>query len=486
MKQFAFVAALLLLLSMPFAENYTSQSTYNGWLRITRNIEVATQDRCTYITGTCSATGAKLPDGLGGFSGISTSVVLTAQNIGPVDRNGVEIAESLLHVPIGASLTFNPLPSSNDGRQASWAIGSLAHGESKSVYYAYSARSDEGDIQNIPAVQVKAAPAGVVLSAPSRIEVGSKVQLSLVSDVGAPVPDTVVQISYPDGSSQYVKTNSEGKASFTAAKDGFYTYSVAGFNLLKLSSTEAQPKPETPALAASTAAGGSEIASSIFGLLPILGAIFVIAVIMLIAYNFLTSKKEEEYSQAPSNLSSQMAAASTAQDGGATYSQKFTFGGSPNREEKQTVDVTRDLVGSRKKAMADADLPVQHTERVAYGEKADAETTVEAGAEMTTLESQARTGGESAAHEEEIEKAIFELEAIRQKLRERKQQMESLGDNISTPSEETVDSGEPEAAEEPEVRKAASKRPAEKKAPQRVLPPSGKKLKFTTHGVKRR
>jgi hypothetical protein len=473
MKQIAFVVGMLLLFGAAFSENYTSQSTHEGWMKITRSVQVSEQGRCTYVTGTCSATGAKLPDGFGGFSGSSTTITLTAQNIGPVARNGVELMESLAHVPVGASLTFNPLPSANSGMQASWAIGSLAPGESKSVYYAYSARSDQGDIENIPAVQLKAAPAGVVLSAPVRAEVGSRVSLALLSDTGAPVPDTVVQIQYPDGSSQAVRTNSEGKVSFTAGKEGFYTYSVGGFNLLKLASTEAQPAPEVPAAAASTAAAGQEIASSIFGLLPILAAIFAVAVIMLLIYNFLTSKKEEgeDYPQPSSSSSYQPSAA----DSGASYTQRFTFGSSSQPEQRQTQDATRDLVGSRKKAM-EASAPASQPD-ADYGESARADEDSER--QIAALEAQARKEGETSQHEEEIEKAIYELEAIRQKLRERKQQMESLEESQSQP--ESPEEGEPHYRK-PEPRRAAP----EKRAPQRVLPPKGKKLKFTTHGVKRR
>ncbi|MEM4633674.1 MAG: hypothetical protein QW275_00800 [Candidatus Anstonellaceae archaeon] len=439
MKFFAIFASLLLAISLVFAEEYKSESIYDGWLKISRKIEMIEQSRCTYITGTCSATGAKLPDWFGSREGSKTRVEITVQNIGQVKRENIQIAESLVHVPSGAPLVFETAPSANDGRQAIWVLSSLAPGESFSLQYEYAARAEK--LENIPQVQVQSQPVSVSLSAPLRVDVGSRVQIVVASESGTPIPNTVVKISYPDGTSQSIKTDGQGRASFVATKEGFYTYSVPGMRLAKLSSTEAQPQ-EVPLSTAAALANESQL-PSIYSLLPILGAIFAVAVIALIIYNFISSRKEEE-SQQPASQSGQ------------TYTQKFSFSEPSAKPEEKQEDEMRELVSMRKKAAEEK----QETEF------AKAEEDMES--EITSLEEKARMEGEAVQTEDEIEKAISELEQIRKKLQERKEQLESI------------------EKEETEEKKATVQKPqAVKSTAHRILPPSGKKLKPKAKAKKR-
>ncbi|MCX8198289.1 MAG: hypothetical protein N3F07_03830 [Candidatus Micrarchaeota archaeon] len=440
MKILHLLLGMLFAFGMAFPEDYSTQSVHDGWLKITRSIQLINQPACAPLTGACHDTGAKLPDELG-MGRAKTKVILTAQNIGPVQRDQIEISESLAHVPLGASLSFKPTPSANDGRIAAWAIGSLKPGESKSVAYEYSARAQIGELEGIPPAQVRSATPSAILASPSRADVGGKVQLSLRFEDGSPIPQAVVQVHFPDGSMQSVKTDSEGKASFVASKDGFYTYSVPGMKLAKLASTEAQQQ-EAPISAAAAVAQESQAAGQMFGLLPILAAIFAVAVIALIIYNFFSYRKEEGAKDA----------------GEAAYSQKLPFSEYPQPEQKAKEDDTKRLLDLRRS---------QQNEQASHAaETSKAEG--EASQEISSLEQKARAEGEvSVESGEEIESAIRQLEEIRQKLKEKKAQIESLEKELS---------GQKESKE--------PKEPAGKKKPQRVLPPS-KKLKSKAKTFKR-
>ena len=459
---------LFVLLSAAFASaNYTSQFTLDGWLSVTRTAEVRDSAACAgAATGACGDTGAAAPGDLSNLNGISTTITLTAENIGPVDRSYVQLSESLLHVPNGARISFTPNQSYSDGRKVVWALSELKRGESKSVSYTYFAKADAGDIEKIPSASVQSGQVILMLSATPSLKAGEEIAISLKTPSGQAVDGTVVRIGYPDGSSQYVKTDSAGRAKFVANHEGFYTYSVEGFSLAKMVSTQVQPMEEIPQIAASAIAGGN-LAASLSGLLPVLGAIFAVAVIALMIYNFLTSKKEE-YAPLQPAASQQLA-----------YKQSYSFG-SPAAKAGATRDITRDLVESRKRQMPPAEKPVQPEEKppTQWPEATAAEGDIDG--ELSKLEAQARSEGELASQEEgelagqeeEIENAIAELESIRQKLRERKEQMEEIGAKLEGGGE----------GQEP----VQPKKPSYGKGPQRVLPPKGKKLRMATHGVKRK
>ena len=61
-KPFALVAGLLLLFSMPFAESYSKRYVSDGWLEITRTLDVGRAGDCPLsqvgISDACSGSGA--------------------------------------------------------------------------------------------------------------------------------------------------------------------------------------------------------------------------------------------------------------------------------------------------------------------------------------------------------------------------------------------------------------------------------------------
>jgi len=427
----ALFIGMLLLISVPFAETYSRTYVSDGWLEVTRTLDVGLAGDCPLsqvgISDVCANSGARQS---GSAGAVSTLVTLSLKNIGTIDRNYVNVGESLSYVPAGADISFSPSPSQFDGRQAVWEIAELKRGEARNVTYRFGATVSEAAVGRIPDAAAIAAPSTVMLFAPSKVPVNSTLTLSLKSLDGKPVSGARIVVDYPDGSRQSVRTGSTGTASLIATRIGSYTYSAEGYRLYQLASTIAYDKNAAEAEVPSTAASASDegILPAILGALPIFAGIFAAAVVALIVYNFLSARREEEDSSEPAPQLAEQQAKSGA---GMNYSQKFSFGREAERE-KSVDDATRSMVESRKRRMQESEPapPIEHEEAVSEEETSAApqgdagiygsERTVANGdmdEELAELERNARIAGEVAEQEKEVENMLAQLEGIRNKLR---------------------------------------------------------------------
>ncbi|VVC01275.1 Uncharacterised protein [uncultured archaeon] len=488
MRMIFLAFALLALLPLHFADFYTSFYT-DGWAKVTRSIYVSEPYCSGGVTGVCADTGAPT-----GPTAYSTQVNLTVENTGPVERRQVELTESLQQVPDGARIAFDPRPASSSGDSATFSIADIPAGGKRTVGYSFAARMTESQAAGIGQPKVSSAAPEIQLFAPSSSKVGDRVSLALMTLSGSPVPSTLVTVSYPDGSSQDMRTDYRGRVSFTAEKEGFYTYDARGYSLAKVVSTEVKLAQEQPPPATAGAVLVDQgIASSLLGLLPILGAIIGIAAIMLIIYNFFASREEEGQAQPPQEKEpEQYYYAPAQQPETPAYTQKISF--AEAKEDMQ--DATRNLVESRKRQMASeqqgkpepirASAPSREAAEAAPAEQQHAghephekqpqpqywqevaqDEEDELEGEIGRLEEQARTEGEITEQEDEIEQAIAELEEIRLKLRERRDQ--SLGVEQEVAGEAS----------------AAAQAPPRKPQP-RVLPPSERVEPTATPFVKKK
>ena len=453
-KSFALslLVSMLLLVSMPFAESYSKKYVSDGWLEVTRTLEVSNDGHCPLLIGVsdaCANSGANQ------IGTAFTLVTLSLKNIGPIDKSYVNIGESFSYVPPGATISFLPSPSQFDGRQAIWEIPELKREETKNVTYQFGATVSEAVIERIPDAAATAAPSTVMLFAPSKVPVNNTLTLSLKSMEGRPITGAKIVVDYPDGNRQTVRTDGTGTVSLMATHIGSYTYSAEGYKLYQIVSTIVYDKNalenDVPATAASAADAG--ILSGIVGALPIFAGIFAVTVVALIAYNFLSARRENDDESGPApQLAEQQAKKlqipfSTADYGNSTatknessvnYSQKFSFG-TDVEHEKDLDDTTRSMVESRKRRMQENEPtpPVEHEEvpfevksakRVEEditgsrdsAEADGSERTVTDGEmddELAELEKSARIAGEVAAQEKEVENMLTQLEGIRNKLR---------------------------------------------------------------------
>ena len=439
-KSFALTmfVCMLIFVSMPFAESYSKKYVSDGWLEVTRTLDVGRAGQCPLsqigISDVCANSGAKQA---GGTGSVFTLVTLSLKNIGSIDRNYVNIGESLSYVPSGAAISFAPSPSRFDGRQAVWEVLELKQGETKNVTYEFGATVSEAAVGRIPDAAAIAAPSTVMLFAPSKVPVNSTLTISLKSLEGRPITGAKVVVGYPDGSRQTVRTDNSGTVSLIATHIGSYTYSADGYKLYQLVSTIAYDKNATENTVPITAASAADtgILPGIMGALPIFAGIFAAAVIALIAYNFLSARREEEDGSGPAP---QLAEQQVKSESGMNYSQKFSFGTDVERE-KNLEDTTRSIVESRKRRMQENEPkpPEEQEEIPAEEENAphieetpaelqkepapeENETTVMNGDmddELAELERNARIAGEVAEQEKEVENMLSQLEDIRNKLR---------------------------------------------------------------------
>ena len=472
-KSFALIIGLFLLVSMPFAQSYSKTYVSDGWLRVTRTLEVGNSGECPLsqvgISDVCANSGARQA---GSPGTVFTLVTLSMKNVGSVDKTNVNIGESLSYVPSGAAISFSPSPSQFDGRQAVWEVLELKSGETKNVTYEFGATVSEAAVGRIPDAAAIAAPSTVMLFAPSRVPLNSTLTISLKSLEGRPITGAKIVVEYPDGSRQAVRTDASGTVSLVATRVGSYTYSAEGYKLYQLVSTIGYDKnaeeAKVPATAASAADAG--ILPSILGALPIFAGIFAAAVVALIVYNFLSARQEEDDVSEPAP---QLAELLAKNDSGPSYTQKFTFG-TEDEHQKNMDDTTRRMVESRKRRMqenepkppaeheeADAEIEeAAHTEETIFSaqEMGESETTIaneEMDDELSELEKNARIAGEVAEQEKEVENMLSQLEGIRNKLRAgRGSDEESVG-NERQPK--------PQARPVAPARKAAAKPQARQK-----------------------
>jgi hypothetical protein len=477
MKSFLAFALLLLLAPLCIAQGQIF--TYDGWLQIEREISEGTAIACGSGAGTgaCHDTGA-----ISGATGSpQTKVTLTLKNIGTADREGIILTESLSYVPQGVKVSFFNAPSETDGRSANWEIGAIPAGESKSVSYSLAASLAEGQQARMFPPSFTAEQLSVVLSAPVSSQAGSRISLSLMSQSGQPVSNATIFVHFPDGATQAVKTGEQGTASVIASTQGFYTYSAMGYRLLRVSSTEAIAAPEqggVPETSAAASSAGTGVVGSIIGFLPTLAAMLAVIFILIMAYNFISSRREEGGEAGTAHGQGQPQQAAQSSNGaGFVYTQKFSFAEDAKREER-VREVTHGVLESRKRQMSGAgSQPAEGAserqgEAQAQGQgeelKEEKESTLgedDVEESLQRLESEARQEGEAAEEDEgedSLEATIAKLEEIRQRLRERQS---------SAPAENEIEGKGAEAEEEPEIekpspisRKQKSRAPSARKA----------------------
>lgn len=513
MRAAAFVAIILLAAFAFAAETYTSEYAAGDWLKVTRTSTLAGEPLCldSYgVTDACASSGSIQPNQ--GTSSTDTKVELSVENVGAVDRTGVDLSEDLSYVPTGARITYGTQPSSSDGRIVKWSLGSLAKGATLKLSYVISARIPPATLSSIPDVAVAADPALLSLSAPESMKAGEKATVTVEKN-GKPIPNAIVVVTYPDGVRHPLRSDLYGVVKFTAADEGKYTYSLEGYSVETPVETEVGPLEAVPA-APVAAAVDTSLAGSIMGVLPILAALFAIAVIALILYNFFTSRREED------EYMPQQPSASTPSSGaGMAYTQKFSFG-TEEQPESRMQDRTHDLVESRKRRLAETAAASAVREEPEEEQEAEAVESTATGTDMeniiSELEHKARKGGEVATEDEEaeVEKTISELEAIREKLRamrakgkgaaleeedeeegpDEEEEPEEKASKPEEAEEKTSEAVEPEAEdtseeEEPVKRPASRKVIYEKRVEPKVSPKpakKGMKTRFGNRGVKKK
>lgn len=437
MCKFLFLFLLISLFQLAFSEasSYTSNYTIDNWFSVGIVVQSSEATGCAgAITGACGSTGAILPS-----SGSSSTITLSVQNTGQVDREGVEISQSLSFVPKESKISFEPSPAYSDSTSATWKINNMKKGESKT--FSYSFPSSLSEDAKIAQVSAKSSPPAIMLAAPESSRLGEIIEVIAKSPSGNPVTGLEVSVSFPDGASKKITTDSYGVARVAASKEGFYTYTAEGYTLSKLPSTEVRKAQAAAPLAAASAAGlPAKLVSFLVSLAPLLAAIFITAVITFILYGFITQRKEPyqppaspPYSPPSSPPSSPQQPFSTSRYQSPSASHQMQQGESsvqpvPSQQavpEKTLQLDTQRLVELRKSQMWQAEKTYPNHSYIAQPTE-KTELHEAASPHMIALSSISPQEGESTFDESELESTVRQLEEIRQKLQERKAQMQSM------------------------------------------------------------
>lgn len=436
---------LLLLSALPLAFmaslNYTASYSSDGWLSVSANVQSDEGAGCAgAITGACGSTGAVVPSSVA--SG-STQISLVLTNTGPAERQNVEVLQELSFVPSGSALFFQPAPSLQTSTEATWQLGALAKGESKTLLISFDS-SLQKEIA-LPQLLAKSSPPKITISAPLSSKAGDTIAVAAKSASGSPLEGISITVGFPDGTSRELVTDSEGKASLLAAKEGFYTYSAEGYELSSLPSTEVKKLQQVTAAQSASASGlPGRVVSFLSSLAPLLAAIFVTAVVTFILYGFITQKKEEPYhaplqeqhATAPSQHSSLLMppqvppkepSAPPVSPLLPVPEQAVMPILQPAQPEKEGMALdTRRLVGLRKKKLWEGEKTYQNHSYLPQPPIDSVQGHEASEGHVIALESLSSQEGESTLDEGEIEKTMRQLEEIRQKLRERKEQLQSM------------------------------------------------------------
>jgi hypothetical protein len=218
---------------------------------------------------------------------------LRLENIGNLTRRNLTIYETLTYIPEGAKLSFETSPIYSSGREVRWTVEVFNKSEVKVFAYNFSAYLNSGNIDYIQFPKITIKPLNTFIQAPSTAYLNDTIFISVFTEDGKPLSDAQVSIIMPDGKSQILKTDKEGKISFSALKEGFYTYVLNKYNQTFFPSTKVKEKESSQPIAASTTTEKKEEQFNPLASLPIIIGIFIVFFMIFVLYNFLLSKKEE-------------------------------------------------------------------------------------------------------------------------------------------------------------------------------------------------
>lgn len=153
------------------------------------------------------------------------------------------------------SITFSIPPMEIGDMNATWLFPRLLPGETIALLYTVDyavfpiVLSDfSAPAASVPTVMPPPVLVDVSLEAPADVYVGDTVDISLTLTDGTPVAGATIEVTTPLRRKLILVADEYGKASYTADKEGDYTYSVTGYRLVGAYMTAASPVavPEVP------------------------------------------------------------------------------------------------------------------------------------------------------------------------------------------------------------------------------------------------
>ncbi|MDE1798111.1 MAG: hypothetical protein KGH63_01755 [Candidatus Micrarchaeota archaeon] len=287
MRSYIPILLLAVALALSGLGHANAQVNYSlGHIQIQRTLDVRQIGRID------PGTGAAIPVD-------ESTVSLKITNTGPLDLQSVVIEENLDYLPPHARLSFSQQPVS-DGRVARWTMATLPAGGTFSVWFTAPVSVPDDALTQAQAPSVSFTRAAARLSLPPSVDAGQDVALRLRTPDGQPLSGALIEVSAPDGTVRQLETDSEGRASFTASRAGFYTYGVPDYDVGFISSTEAEAPaaavPPTVATLTPVAPKPAEAdyGQTLWGLAPLAVGLALVAAIAFALYTYFNTMPGDE------------------------------------------------------------------------------------------------------------------------------------------------------------------------------------------------
>jgi hypothetical protein len=482
------LALLFLALVATIAADTTIKTEDVNGLRITRSLATYTQQGTDYRTS---------PDSGVVSSQTGSLVTISIYNMRKTSLENFNFTEDLTWIPTTKTITFSVKPDYNDGRGATWTVGSLASSQTTEVSYRVNSALNPESMHNAPLPKVEFATIKAILTVTRNANQGETVSVFLASEDGTPVANAKITANTPAGENLGLVTDSQGRSSYIPVDSGFYTYDVKGYDVAFLPSTQIEQVliSSPPQAAAVTPANGNGVISALGGIMPVLAVVLLVGLVAFALYAYLNTSPREDSGTyvAPQSRTDEGAPASSEQDSAMKYS--ISYGGSA-RQETASDDVKEQTKALLERRRRDEEAQQQAAPAETEGEKAPvsaeaAVTEASAQAAREVFEAKKEENeeslpkwmkggeesyeGESAVVDDQtIQKTIEELEQLRMQLKERqearsaimhegKEEEEIAEEEISPPDQEPK-APTPERKERVFPRRALKKAaPAKKK-----------------------
>lgn len=365
-------------------------------------------------------------------------------NTGDEEKNDVILTEDLAYIPANAMIEFDPQPASN-GRSVDWRIARLAPKDFIDVSYVIDALVSKSAILDLPAPKISYDVTKAMLIAPNSVDVGEKIELTLLDERGKmPLSDVVITVTNPQSTKIKVKTDNYGKAVFVATQKGAYRFASDDYQLIRSDTTysvSAKEQGDTDPQTKRDEDRGSDFdalaaAGSIFALWPIAAAGLIAIAVLVLIFNFFNSPVEEE--DIPAAPSTRPMVDRDDPEDQRTGTQRLTIDSSipteeepeispiredeqpqepmipdiPQEEEQDLESMTQDLLAKRRELQKQDDGQEEET-HIDYSEPTYKEEQTEQPSEVEPVE----------IDDDAIKKTIEELEQLRTELKETEKQL---------------------------------------------------------------
>lgn len=477
--RFSFAAiAFVLMFGALFASTTYQMSTDAQGVEITKTLVAGGSDRTLYMTD---------PSAGVVNNEVGAKVSISVKNTNSRTVRNLAITEDITWITSTKNIKFSSAPNENDGRKVAWNIDSLAPSEKVEFSYITDAPINPKVVSAMEMPAVAYSNPSAVLNAPRNAKQGEQIAIYLTGTDRKAAGNALITVTSPLGDEFELRTNPSGMAFFKPADAGYYTYSVEGYDVAFLPTTEVSQIDFGAATAAATVPEKPKdkempFFGALAGAWPLIAGIMLVALVAFALYAYLNTSApaEQSYEPMPPAPATRPSISDEPEQNGMSYKISYGTSGEDVKEQTRSL-VERRMAGAK---AADEAQPQEGTTEFGQGSLVEEKIAPkEDGYSEEEQKSQKRIDalpdadskdhlppwmkegyeGESTVDDETIRKTIEELEQLRAEL-----QAKQEGREMPPESEETEVSEPEEGEVEEEVEQEAA--PIERARKPRIFP----------------